>query len=121
MGNNIKNKTIKGFYSVWEKTVPGEMNGQKLTGSELSGLFAYIRSVPISDRYSGDEEQRLIAFHGDNLTGDSDFVVPADTDDFIYGLFMKNVTWHYPGRGLRRMTVLSSGKLRLGISPSCSR
>lgn len=114
MGNNIKNKSIKGFYSVWEKTVPGEMNGQKLTGSELAGLFAYIRSVPISDRYSGDEEQRLIAFHGDNLTGDSDFVVPADTDDFIYGLFMKKRDMALPRQGTQTDDSLVVRKIEIG-------
>ena len=87
----MRSKTLKGFYYIFEKTRQGEIDGQQVTGAELTGLFSFMKnSYSLSDRYIGDDEQRLMAFHGDKFTSDdADFVVPEETDNFLYGLFMK--------------------------------
>lgn len=114
MANKMRPKTIKGYYSVWEKTQAGAIDGQILTGAEMAGLFKFMKTVPISDRYIGDEDQRLIALHGDAFTGDADFIVPPETDDFIYGLFMKKRDSVLPMRATQTEDNLEIRRIEIG-------
>ena len=91
-----RTKSIKGLYYVFNKTIPGEMTGERVKPQELCALFDFIKKKKLIERYIGEPESMLIAFNGDKLNG---IKIPADDEIFKYGVFLKKREAQFPYEG----------------------